>query len=122
MASVPAPLPSDHRMTTRRLLLVAVPVFGLSALAAATLLLPGRPPAKGGAAKDPSSAKGASKGAAGQGGVALAPADFGREVLPLLSEKCFACHGPDEHTRFGGYRLDVEAEAKDSKRKAIVPG
>src|SRR5690606_14354079 len=50
--------------------------------------------------------------------------DFRREVLPLLSNRCFRCHGPDEGTREGGLRLDLEDAAKDPSRKspAIVPG
>ena len=27
--------------------------------------------------------------------LAAAPIDFSREILPILSDKCFACHGPD---------------------------
>ncbi|MGV3772881.1 MAG: DUF1549 domain-containing protein, partial [Verrucomicrobiales bacterium] len=38
--------------------------------------------------------------------------DFNREVLPILSENCFACHGPDEQARKGKLRLDIAAEAK----------
>ena len=34
--------------------------------------------------------------------------DFAREVRPLLSENCFACHGPDEQARQRGLRLDVQ--------------
>jgi hypothetical protein len=35
-----------------------------------------------------------------------APVDFAREVLPILSDKCFVCHGPDS-TEEGQLRLDT---------------
>lgn len=33
--------------------------------------------------------------------------DFDREVRPILADKCFACHGPDEKQRMANLRLDV---------------
>ena len=33
-------------------------------------------------------------------------------IKPILSDKCFACHGPDANKRKAGLRLDVEEEAK----------
>lgn len=47
------------------------------------------------------------------------PVDFSREVLPILSENCFLCHGPDAKTREAELRLDSFAGAT---AKAIVPG
>ena len=32
--------------------------------------------------------------------------DFNREVLPILSEHCFRCHGPDAASVAAGLRLD----------------
>jgi mono/diheme cytochrome c family protein len=45
---------------------------------------------------------------------------YNRDILPLLSENCFACHGPDKGKRKGKLRLDLRDEAL--KKKAIVPG
>lgn len=50
--------------------------------------------------------------------------DFNRDVRPILSEKCFACHGPDEGARKSKLRLDVRAEALKDREgfRPIVPG
>ena len=37
--------------------------------------------------------------------------DFNFHVKPILSDRCFSCHGPDENTRKAGLRLDLEEEA-----------
>jgi hypothetical protein len=51
---------------------------------------------------------------------AAKPVSFSREVLPILSDKCFSCHGPDESHRKADLRLDLRDEA--IKSEAIVPG
>src|SRR4051812_5267793 len=51
--------------------------------------------------------------------------DFSRDVRPLLSQYCFACHGPDDRSRKGGLRLDRGDTALaelESGATAVVPG
>ena len=37
---------------------------------------------------------------------------FSREILPLLGDRCFHCHGPDDSHRKAGLRLDREEEVR----------
>lgn len=62
---------------------------------------------------------------AGSGAHPSEPIAYNREILPILSENCFACHGPDGPGRKAGLRLDSEEAAKaalPSGAIAIVPG
>ncbi|WP_425397690.1 PSD1 and planctomycete cytochrome C domain-containing protein [Aeoliella sp.] len=56
---------------------------------------------------------------------AEAPISYNRQIRPLLSDRCFQCHGPDQGTREAGLRLDEREAATsetDSGYVAIVPG
>ncbi|MEO1996751.1 MAG: DUF1549 domain-containing protein, partial [Planctomycetaceae bacterium] len=51
--------------------------------------------------------------------------DFSRDILPLFSENCFKCHGPDAANRQAGLRLDKQDGAVkklESGLTAVVPG
>ncbi|MFM8570578.1 MAG: DUF1553 domain-containing protein [Pirellula sp.] len=51
--------------------------------------------------------------------------DFNTQIRPILSNRCFACHGPDEQTVESGLRLDsfeAATAVADSGKKAIEPG
>ncbi len=54
-----------------------------------------------------------------------APIDFDRQIRPILSDNCFACHGPDAKARKANLRLDVKESVfspTDSGERPVVPG
>lgn len=89
---------------------------------------------------DSTAVAGRAWGACARGGVAIvlwlglsgaiSPAadggpSFSREIRPILADRCFRCHGPDDQNRKAGLRLDVTEEARrelKGGRRAIVPG
>jgi hypothetical protein len=54
----------------------------------------------------------------------LAAVNYNRDVLPILADKCFACHGTDQTRRKAGLRLDekTSAYAERDGVHAVVPG
>ena len=54
---------------------------------------------------------------------------FSTQVLPILSNSCFACHGPDSKNQTSPFRLDTAdhsranlAKEGEPARRGIVPG
>jgi hypothetical protein len=50
--------------------------------------------------------------------------EFNRDIRPILSDRCYQCHGPDKSHRKAGLRLDLRSSALALRkgRAAIVPG
>ncbi len=53
---------------------------------------------------------------------ARAAVDYGRDILPILSDKCYHCHGPDEKARKGKLRFDTKEGAFRTNKPVIIPG
>ncbi len=52
----------------------------------------------------------------------FAAVDYGRDVLPILSDKCYHCHGPDETGRKAKLRLDTKEGTLRTKDPIVIPG
>ena len=53
--------------------------------------------------------------------------DFNFHVKPILSDRCFKCHGPDDNARKTDLRFDTEEGAftrltESTRKYALVPG
>ena len=53
--------------------------------------------------------------------------DYNFHVKPILADRCYPCHGPDDNARMTEFRLDTEAGAfmrlsASRRRHAFVPG
>src|SRR3954470_12739800 len=58
----------------------------------------------------------------GRAAAADKPLDFNRDVRPILTDKCFACHGPDPKHRKAKLRLDTREGAHESAGRPGKPG
>src|ERR1700730_9091499 len=59
------------------------------------------------------------------GQIAIPTIDFDRQIRPIFSDRCFACHGPDEKQRMANLRLDLKTGGAFDDRGGhhlITPG
>src|SRR5690606_28439376 len=57
-------------------------------------------------------------------GTSTEKVDFNYDIRPILSQKCYHCHGPDEGSRKAKLRLDIREDTLKDRDgfRAIVPG
>ncbi|MDB5298691.1 MAG: hypothetical protein JWO87_354, partial [Phycisphaerales bacterium] len=67
---------------------------------------------------------GLASGALGADAPLPATVDFNRDIRPIFSDNCYACHGPDKNKRKAGLRLDTQAGifSKIEDRTTVLPG
>ncbi|QDU95282.1 DUF1553 domain-containing protein [Lignipirellula cremea] len=55
---------------------------------------------------------------------AAAPVDYGRDIQPILADRCYKCHGPDAAQRKADLRLDLAESviASDKSPGVVKPG
>lgn len=54
-------------------------------------------------------------------GAAETKIEFNKDVRPILSDKCFGCHGPDSGHRKAGLRLDLRDAAMQAAKSGEIP-
>lgn len=48
--------------------------------------------------------------------------DYGSQIKPILADKCYACHGPDESKHQADFRIDQKASLLDPELGILIPG
>ena len=48
--------------------------------------------------------------------------DYGSQIKPILADKCYACHGPDESKHQADFRIDQKSSLLDPELGILIPG